>query len=307
MMDLMLYRCRIGVYAGGRFRGESRKNLSRNSSIFLPSCHKSTKFYYMDKSTKHINEQTVHSQQYFTHIKIFSVLYVYLILFFALISLLMIHSVSLSIPQTLHICPGAMYLNWKMSFFTVAHIKVAYFYLIFYAIPRTIFRCKNPFSIFYAKNGTRVNRLIINLVLGLLLLNFLLIGIVNPSLLNPGPSNLQIYYQNVQGLIPFYELDKQQPKLDETKIYEINSYVNENKPHVIMLNETWLKKSVGDREVIEDPCYNVYRLDRSKVSYPPDPVDPKKYRRYGGGVLIAVRTDISNVELKRLSARKGAE
>ena len=184
-------------------------------------------------------------------------------------------------------------------------IKVAYFYLIFYAIPRAMYRRRNPLSMFYAKNCSRATRLITHLILGLFVLNILLIGIVNPSLLNPGPSNLKIYYQNVQGLIPFYELDKQQ--LDKTKVYEINSYINQNKPHVIMFNETWLKKSVGDREVIEDPVYKVYRLDRSKVSHPPDQDNPNKYRKYGGGVLIAFRTDIKDIESKRLSARKGAE
>ena len=307
MIDLVLYRCRVGEYAGGKFRGDSRNTHSQESSVFSPSCPKSTKFYYMDKSTMHINEQTVHSQQYFIESKVFSILYIYLILFFALISLLMVYSTSFSIPRVLKIGPGVVYLNWTLSFLTVANIKVAYFYLIFYALPRVFYKYKNLTSIFYPRNCSRSTRLIINLMLGLLLLNFLLVGIVNPSLLNPGPMNLKVYYQNVQGLIPFYELDKQQPKLDETKIFEINSYVNMNKPHVIMLNETWLKKSVGDREVIEDPVYQVYRLDRSKASHPPDPDNPNKYRKYGGGVLIAFRTDIKDMEFKRLSARKGAE
>ena len=219
----------------------------------------------------------------------------------------MVQSVNFTTPQSLHCGPGMWYLNCKISFPTMAYIKVAYFYLIFYATPRAMYRCRNPLSMFYAKNCSRATRLVTNLILGLFVLNFLLIGIVNPSLLNPGPSNLKIYYQNVQGLIPFYELDKQQPKLDETKVYEINSYINQNKPHVIMFNETWLKKSVGDREVIEDPVYKVYRLDRSKVSHPPDPDNPNKYRKYGGGVLIAFRTDIKDIEYKRLTARKGAE
>ena len=113
-----------------------------------------------------------------------------------------------------------------MLFPTMAFIKVVYFYLIFHATPRAMYRCRNLLSMFYAKNCSRATRLITNLILGLFVLNFLLIGIVNPSLLNPGPSNLEIYYQNVQGLIPFYELDKQQPKLDETKVCEINWYIN---------------------------------------------------------------------------------
>ena len=52
----------------------------------------------------------------------------------------------------------------------------------------------------------------------------------------------------------------------------------------MMLNETFLEKTIGNRAVIEDPCYEVFRLDRSKVSHPPDPDNPNKYRKYGGGV-----------------------
>ena len=53
-------------------------------------------------------------------------------------------------------------------------------------------------------------------------------------------------------------------------------------------------------------------LQRVQIGYvksvsPPDSVDPNKYRKYGGEVLIAVRSDLKDVELKRLSACKGAE
>ena len=125
-------------------------------------------------------------------------------------------------------------------------------------------------------------------------------------MLNPGPHNLKVYYQNVRGLIPFSELNNPQPKLDMNKIYEINTYVEKNKPEIVMLNETWLKRSVNNREVIHNQCYEVWRNDRSLVSHPPDPNDPKKYKRSGGGVLIAVRSDIKT-EVEKVSVRKGAE
>ena len=125
-------------------------------------------------------------------------------------------------------------------------------------------------------------------------------------MLNPGPSSLKVYYQNVQGLIPFSELSNPQPRLNMTKIYEINTYVEKYKPEIVMLNETWFKKSVGDHEVLHNQNYRVWRNDRSQVSHPADPRDPNKYRRNGGGVLIAVRTDIQ-VQIKRISVRKGAE
>ena len=52
---------------------------------------------------------------------------------------------------------------------------------------------------------------------------------------------------------------------------------------------------VWDREVIEDPIYEVYRTDRSHISYCPDTDNPNNI----GG------TDIKDMEYK--SVRKGAE
>ena len=46
--------------------------------------------------------------------------------------------------------------------------------------------------------------------------------------------------------------------------------------------------------------------DRSQLTHPADPSNPQKYRKYGGGVLIAIRSDI-DASIKRLSMRKGAE
>ena len=110
----------------------------------------------------------------------------------------------------------------------------------------------------------------------------------------------------MRGLIPFSQLDKAHPSLDRTKIFELNAYLHTNKPDILLLNETWLKKSINNREVIENPNYNVYRSDRSQVTHPADPINPDKYRKYGGGVLIAVKCDIG-ATFKRLSMRKGAE
>ncbi|MCP4487610.1 MAG: hypothetical protein GY820_09895 [Gammaproteobacteria bacterium] len=124
-------------------------------------------------------------------------------------------------------------------------------------------------------------------------MNFLLIGICNPSLLNPGPDCFKASYQNVRGLIPFSQLDKAHPSLDRTKIFELNAYLHSEKPDILLLNETWLKKSINDREVIENPNYNVYRNDRSQTTHPADHNNPLNFRKFGGGVLIALRADIS--------------
>ena len=80
--------------------------------------------------------------------------------------------------------------------------------------------------------------------------------------------------------------------------------VNNNKPDIIMLNETWLKKCVDDHEVIKDRNFTIYRNDRTQVSHPSDPNNPNKFRKLGGGVMIAIRSNIQ-ADIKRLS--KGAE
>ena len=139
-----------------------------------------------------------------------------------------------------------------------------------------------------------------------LLLNFLLIGIYNCSLLNPGPRSLSVSYQNVQGLLPFSQLGKAQPTLDQSKIFELNGHIEQNKPDILILNETWLCGAIKSKEVIFNSNYEVFRNDRSQISHPPDPNNPNKFRKYGGGVLIAIRSNIE-ATFKRISMRKGAE
>ena len=94
------------------------------------------------------------------------------------------------------------------------------------------------------------------------LLNFLLIAIVNPSLLNPGPSNLSVFYQNVQGLIPFGELGQAHPKLDQNKLLEFQAHLSQSKPGLIVINETWLKPSILNNEIIPSGQYNIFRNAR---------------------------------------------
>ena len=103
----------------------------------------------------------------------------------------------------------------------------------------------------------------------LTLLNRLLIFIVFPGISNPGPKptsgtnlrhidnknknrNISVFYQNVQGLIPFSNLTDQHPCLDNNKIYELQAYIFNNSPDIIILNETWLKPTVLSSEIL--PC-----------------------------------------------------
>ena len=113
------------------------------------------------------------------------------------------------------------------------------------------------------------------------------------SLVNPGPANrISVVYQNVQGLIPFSNLTDNCPNLDVTKITKLQFNVSVNKPDVIILNETWLKSSIHDSEILDLEAYKVFRLDRSQKTHLPDPHDPKKFRKYGGGVLIAIKIQL---------------
>ena len=101
-------------------------------------------------------------------------------------------------------------------------------------------------------------------------------------MLNPGPNNSKINtpysvcYQNVQGLIPFSQLSEQHPTLHTSKIHELNLYLHQNSPDIIVLNETWLKKGILDNEIIPTDKYNICRLDRTTNTHPPDPVHHKK-------------------------------
>ena len=54
------------------------------------------------------------------------------------------------------------------------------------------------------------------------------------------------------------------------------------------MNETWLKGSTLDEEILPNNSYKIFRRDRSSSLHPPDSNDPLKYRRNDGGVLVAI-------------------
>ncbi|MCP4458362.1 MAG: hypothetical protein GY816_10125, partial [Cytophagales bacterium] len=143
------------------------------------------------------------------------------------------------------------------------------------------------------------------------MLNLVLLVICNTSILNPGPranelTKLTVMYQNLRGLVPFSGLVKTNMPLDAGKLLELQSKIYKDKPHIVILTETWLSKEHLDNEILPDGIYKVYRRDRSKRSHPPDPDNPSKFRRKGGGVLIAVRTDI-DVENGKVDVSSKAE
>ena len=75
-------------------------------------------------------------------------------------------------------------------------------------------------------------------------------------------------------------------------IIKYMTYIFNNSPDIIILNETWQKLTVLSSEIL--PCqYNVFRLDRSQNTHSIDPLIPSKFRKNGGGVLIAVHNELS--------------
>ena len=144
------------------------------------------------------------------------------------------------------------------------------------------------FNVYYSR-ASKV--LYIKFLLLILLILFLFIATINSSLKNPGPDTpikgLCIFYQNVQGLIPFTDLSKKHPNLDNTKISEIHAFICDKRPAIIIFNETWLKDTILDQEILPSNEYKIFRQDRSNDSQPQDIDNPQKFRRNGGGVLIA--------------------
>ena len=145
----------------------------------------------------------------------------------------------------------------------------------------------------FSKLVNKIISLCYQVILWVYLINSVMIVVVNPGLLNPGPNNrLNIMSFNCQGLIPFSQLAEKNPMLDVTKVYELNHFICKHNPDILMLNKTWLKGSIQSSEFLPTDVYKIFRLDRSRKTHPMDPSDPKKYRAYGGGVLIAIRRDL---------------
>jgi len=70
------------------------------------------------------------------------------------------------------------------------------------------------------------------------------------------------------------------------KLVELKSYVDQCKPHIIGITETWCTSSIDDAEISLND-YNLYRCDRKGAS--------------GGGVLMYVHTSLHSVTCEPLA------
>ena len=68
--------------------------------------------------------------------------------------------------------------------------------------------------------------------------------------------------------------------------------IHESEPDIIILNETWLKPSILNSEIIPNNMYKVFRCNRSNYTHPIDTSNPNKFRRNGGGILIAIKSSL---------------
>ena len=75
---------------------------------------------------------------------------------------------------------------------------------------------------------------------------------------------------------------------------------------LLFLTRRGSKKSISDNEILPTRQYKLFKVDRTEESHPPDPDNPNKFKRNGGGVLIAIRTDLDVISQK-LKIKAAAE
>ena len=220
-----------------------------------------------------------------------------------LYSFIFIELAAVSMPLSYH-SPKILVPTYKTSLkpnyldFNLSHINSMFMLILFKLISSYLYYDMQNTLRRYLKPGLNSLREFcsVSLVIYLYKINIILVVCSNMTLLNPGPAckrGLTVYYQNIQGLIPFTHLNSENPPLNLTKLAELYTYVAFKKPDIVILNETWLKVNIGSKEIFPFPNYKVFRLDRSPDTHPPDKIDKRKFKNNGGGVLIAVNTDIA--------------
>ena len=68
------------------------------------------------------------------------------------------------------------------------------------------------------RNSNSLYKIFRRHIFWLALLRLLLLTQSNMTIKNPGPQGMSVMYQNVQGLIPFSELNNKHPSLNKTKM-----------------------------------------------------------------------------------------
>ena len=271
MIDIAIYRVRIGSYNPKNSAGRRRSSTIK----FAGGITINTK---TGKCIGGLQENGV-------YLILLYILYMIIVMYFAAISMSIV-SMTAALSSQIQITYQLILSLPMPGLIFVQYVKLWLAILLC----RIYFKKVSKHKEF--KFSKRHTRILTFVGYGFCIINFLLIAIVNPGLLNPGPANLSVYYQNIQGFIPFKELHSNNPSFNFTKLLEFQNYVSITKTPIIVLNETWLKPSISDSEIFPNKDYKVFRVDRSTVSHPIDTDDPSRYKRNGGGVLIAIRSEL---------------
>ena len=132
------------------------------------------------------------------------------------------------------------------------------------------------------------------------IINLLLIVIVTPSIVNPGPtsssmshspSELKIAYCNMQGIIMMSSMRGTQPIFQTNKLLDFQNYLHMNKPDIVLVNESWLNEHINSNEIVNENYYKCFRLDRSIE-------DKTKYGKVGGGGVFSLVRQGLNISTK---------
>ena len=245
MIDAILFRCRVGLYQ-----------------------HRHPKINSNKMSKYGLKPQVMYNMCGLNILPQYVILYYIFILYIYMFILATVQQVAVS-----DVTHNKFILStFLIPFSASIHIKLQFAVLISYLIRRllhyryllTFKRFLKSFKLSSKKRYSKVLGYLINWIF---LLNFLMIAIVNPSLLNPGPNHISVVYHNVQGLIPFCDMGQTHPRLDQNKLSELQAHVYYNKPDIVVLNETWLRSSILDNEIFPESNYKIFRNDRSQWSH----------------------------------------
>ena len=309
MIDLVLYRFRVGVYHGNATTKHPRSGVKTGNSIPNQSIFDYWESYPLSFLSYPFG---YHQHGVGNNTILYYLFYAWFIIYLFTSSLLTLGLIT--------VCPIYTYSHVFLAGGPSFAFNYNCLFLIFFTIHilnqsyirhggsyRELFEnCK----VILARNiliGGRAGKYLSVLSIWVYMINLALVTVVNPGMLNPGPGmNLAVYFQNVQGLIPFSQLKNANPMLDITKCLELKTHLFETKIDIAVLNETWLKRSILDNEILAADKYKIYRRDRSAWTHPPDPLNPLRFRRNGGGVMIAVRTDLE-ITSKEIKLGCGAE
>ena len=155
------------------------------------------------------------------------------------------------------VCPWKVFFLFFPFHFTLSRILSPF--LLLESIYKLKYKNKKRIaeSVFVAK----ILEIFQNLNYNLASIGILMIVISNTSILNPGPATingLSCYFHYVQGLITFSSLGKPSPNLNQTKICELQAHVFSASPDVVILNETWLKSTITNAEILPGDIYKYF-------------------------------------------------